>query len=495
MMMPPHSRRRRTFSCISACEASVAVGTQTGDVFLFDGEKCMYRTSIDSCEAGVHAIAFVSPTCIAVGAGDGSIALWQGRDLIWKSLDRYTSMGAITSLDFDTDTAQLLFSTQTGLTELLRVQQRRFASVSAASVESDASEETLPFDKDDLVYHLTHSATVSQTHAGVPTVVAVASGRNDVFASADDTGRVYLWDVVTMRVIAWAKLSCAAATLHLEFAREEYKVIAGCIDGSIRCVVLSTGDLSGAFAARCRESEVLWAIPSASKGSVRTLQVTQLRVAHRNTFRALIAAGDSGIVRVWNADTRQFVTQLAVHSRSVVALTADTGNFNQNGDDRRAGHVWVHSCSNEGTLTTFDCDTLSLAPVLHHGFNGHPLCMAQRKQGERELLLGTSDGSVYVFDEDIAAAVSTLDLQEPVNYIAISPNEKYVAVAAGATITIFTFDTSGNTQLREFTTLSFHTRAVTCVAWTPDCRQLFACANDGSITVSNMYFIDEDLYT
>lgn len=242
-------------------------GTQSGDFTCFQLKHKLIVFVQNVCAMGVTQIVCVSEDKVAVGGGDGTLALFHVEGKFCQELLKTQLAGSISGLTVSPDGVQLLASTDRGFIYRVRI--------------SDFS-----------------SMLLGENHISAVLDNSYMEGSSDKFATSSEDGTIRLWDANDYSVYARiAQVPTGYPTCTL-FTDEI--IISGWSDGKVR-------------AFRVDNQELLWTIDHAHPSGV-----TAIELAHN--FKFLATGGNDGEIRVWEIRTRELISHLKEHTSKITKI-------------------------------------------------------------------------------------------------------------------------------------------------------------------------------
>jgi WD40 repeat protein len=277
--------------------------------------------------------------------------------------------------------------------------------------------------------------------------IAYPGSISDLFLTCGSDGLVTLWDANDYS----ARLRCPtrAGAHPVCVAASEDIIVSGCSDGRL---------LSYDFA----QGKNLWHIDNAhNKG------VTSVKIA--SNVRFVLSGGVDGELRIWEFKTRDMISQMKEH----VARINDMKLF--------PNDQYAVSASRDRCLLTWDLRAekrLTQHRENHGGIN----CLAVASNQTSVITAGQEKTLTY-WDLRMADPVRTVNLDEEVNTISLSPDDRYL-VTAGTGQVVRVYDVNSSLEKSVGTG---HSRAVQKLSFSPDGKQVVSVGLDHSIMVWNFY--------
>ncbi|CAM9768810.1 unnamed protein product [Chrysoparadoxa australica] len=292
---------------------------------------------------------------------------------------------------------------------------------------------------------------VSGNHCASVNCVAYAAGVSDRFATASADGSVRIWDASDYSIITTAAERGAGEPLCLDMSTD--MLISGWRDGKIRSHDVDTG-------------QGLWLIDNAHHGGVNVVTLS-------NNQRFMVTGGEGGEVRVWELRSRELVSHLKQHGQRVLALALY-------GDD-------VHVLSGSRDKSLICWDLRAEKQVSHH---------TQRMGGINAITLSSDQTMALTVGQE--KRVTCWDLREhnPVTMRDLAPdlNDEAFSIAMSHSGRFFATGGSGMVvKLWGYESMELvasgkgHSDTITCVAFSPDDKQLVSTGADGCVLVWNIY--------
>lgn len=283
--------------------------------------------------------------------------------------------------------------------------------------------------------------------------IAFQENKNDVFATIDDGGYIFIWDNNDLSLLTKCSSGTQVRTRGCCVSlSDDGCVVGGFEDGFIRAYAIT----------KSKFSPLKWEIVNAHKGRISSIYCDKLYI---------LSGGQDGIVRVWARNTRQMITQISIHTKDVVSVFPDCNK-----------PQIIHSCSLDKTVHSFDLKQ-NKKIILHQAKNGSILDMTQRKDHEQELITCGINTPILFWDCDVIEPVQSINYPDKLTSIETSPSGKILA--AGTEF--------GEVIILEMATLKLmgkfigHSSSITKIKWTPDEKQLISTSVDSSICIWNFF--------
>lgn len=463
----------RKFLCCSTLGTNLLCGTTSGDLMIFNSENGLYRAALSLNANGVTSIVTVEEQRVAfIGGGDGRLKKVTGNDTNWQLHGEVQLEGAISSMSASSDGTQLLVCTTSG--RMYRV----------------------------LTNDLTYTVASESPLRGVNDL-ALSPADPSLFVTASEDSFLRLWSlhdytilskfqltrVLPANAASGARAAGAQATgasmltggsndalmtvpTSVAFDTVPGQVVCGWSDGKIRCINM-TGKVG----------VVVWETNGGHKGRVHTVVICPYYFA---------TAGDDSVVRLWSIGKREVVAQMQDHKLRTTSLLIDNTTT-----------TILHSISMDMTHAAYDLERLGVVEGAPRRIASHNvaqcggfLCATQRKDNEREVIVGTADGRLLFLDLDVAQR-PVLEVVEtnrlPISSCQCSPCGQFLAVGLGdGSLGVYRLGTAlrGNTKLNLCEPLlrtPCHSTTVSKCLWTADSRQVISSSKDGDLIVWNLF--------
>mmetsp|Transcript_7868 Transcript_7868/g.18371 ORF Transcript_7868/g.18371 Transcript_7868/m.18371 type:complete len:615 (-) Transcript_7868:106-1950(-) len=287
----------------------------------------------------------------------------------------------------------------------------------------------------------------SQSAAGAIYDVAYPSSISDLFLTASGDGYATLWDANDYS----ATLRCPVrpGAYPTAIVGSQDILVAGCSDGRLMSFDMAQG-------------QNLWHIDNAHKQGVTTLQIAQ-------NVRFLLSGGGEGDLRVWEFKNREMVSHLKEHKAKVNQV-----KLFPNGQ-------YAISCSRDRCLLTWDLrgeKRLTAHREKHGGIN----CLAL-ESNQTSVITAGQEKSMTFWDLRMADPVRVVELDEELQSISISPDDRYLATAGTGQI-VRLWDVA---SAKIVSVGKGHSREIKKLSFSPDGKQVVSAGLDHSILVWNMY--------
>jgi len=268
-----------------------------------------------------------------------------------------------------------------------------------------------------------------------------------MFLTCCGDGLVTLWDANDYS----ARLRCPVKTRSypISCAGSEDIIVAGSNDGKI-------------MSFDCARGENLWQIDNAHRGGVTSLKLS-------SNVRFVLSAGAEGELRIWELRSREMASHLKEHAARVTQVELFPND------------QYAISVSRDRCLLTWDLKTekrLTQHREKHGGIN----CLAIASNQTTVVTAGQEKTLTY-WDLRMADPVRTIDLDEEVMSVSLSPDDRYLATGGTGQV-VKLWDVNAG---REMSSATGHSRVVQKLSFSPDGKQLVSVGFDHSIFVWNCY--------
>jgi WD40 repeat protein len=364
-------------------------------------------------------------------------------------------------------------------------------------------------------------AVAAQAPLGAITDLAIAEDAPEIFATASTDGVVRIWDLSTYSVRSTATATSGTQQQQQQPSQSNpahafRTSTAGGAGGNINNAMIAAPDgapsaivptsiafvpaTRGAFAVagwsdgRIRGIDfrhgatgvVQWSAP-AHKGRVNSVQVTAQYI--------LTSGSEDSAVRIWTLTTRELAGQMQDHKAPVAAAATDVTT-----------DVIVHSCGADGVMCSYDISKTNPNPsvkscqrVATHSYalGGPFTCIAQRRDHEREVIVGTHEGRVAFFDMDVADPVLVIEdkRRARVTCVSVSPTGQYLVVgSADGTLSLYELFSQDGGVCAPILQCACHSTGVARAQWAGDGRQVITGGTDGEVLVWNFFTMPKPGY-
>lgn len=399
-------------------------GTTTGDIGVVQMKNRVMQVLIPACTGGVMSIVCLPShdgiSRVIAGGGDGTVTYLEGRSPGEIVDTRQIRLdGCLKSMSLGHDATEVMAVSDTGSTFLIKTQDPRGLLFSCHNQVSSGA-----------LYDVVH-----------------LRDNSELFLTCGGDGIVTLWDANDYS----ARMKCGVRSraYPVSVAGTEDIIVAGCTDGRLLCYDSMRG-------------EGLWHIDNAHGGGVTSLQVA-------NNVRFVLSGGAQGELRIWKINTREMACNLKEHQARVnqVALFPND--------------QFAISVSRDRSLLTWDLRTekrLTAHRERHGGIN----CMAIQRDQTSVITAGQEKTLTY-WDLRMADAVRSVDLDEEVHTVGLSPDDRYLATA-GSGMKVKIWDLASAAEL---SVGAGHSRVVQKLSVSPDGKQVVSVGLDHSVMVWNFY--------
>ena len=399
----------------------------------------LFKTALVASSNGVHAVCCArgaaaaaaaaagggggggpppSTSAVFLGGGDGLLRCFIGRDTEWVCTAEARLPSRIVSISQSASATWLLVGTATGaMFRVAWAPQGGGAPVSLANgiaSQRGSGGSTLSAFID----------LLETSHTGPVSAVAFHSGSSEACATIGADASVRMWNLNDYKcswivsagaggaipLCLWLAAGAAAgggsgggaagaAAALSTIPGLPSDIYVGYTDGMLRCYAVRRGGEESGASSGGRAPSEMWRA-NAHRGAVTCITGN----------RAVVVTGGSDArVNVWSRSSRELLLSFADHTRPVVGVSVDP----------RAPEV-IYSAGADRCIVTYNlraerrlrAHTLPAADA--HACTITALTQLAHAASERELLAGTSDGRIFVFDPDVpdthAGAVDVLAL-------------------------------------------------------------------------------------
>jgi len=287
----------------------------------------------------------------------------------------------------------------------------------------------------------------NQVSAGALYDVAYLSGISDHFLTCCGDGFVTLWDANDYS----ARLRCPTRTRSypISAAGSQDLMVTGCNDGRL-------------MSFDCAQGQNLWHIDNAHRGGVTSVKVA-------SNVRFAITGGAEGELRVWEFKTKEMVSHMKEHGARVNELKLFPND------------KFAISVSRDRCLLTWDLSTAKRL-TSHQGKHGGINCLAVASNQTTVITSGQERTLTY-WDLRSPDPVRTIELDEEVNSISLSPDDRWLATA-GTGLVVKIWDVNAGAERSRG---AGHSRPVQKLSFSPDGKQVVSAGLDHSVLMWNFY--------
>jgi WD40 repeat protein len=288
-------------------------------------------------------------------------------------------------------------------------------------------------------------------------ISSIVFGNAGTFVTGTRDGFVKVWDITDYACISTRKES-NGAVLCLSLIKDDTAIVCGWEDGKINCYDIELG-------------RQLWYINQAHKLGTTSIAICD-SVEERLQYMA--SGGGDGAVRIWRLGNRELLNQYSEHAKGISKVLVDNQHTNL-----------VHSASLDCTVLSFNLK-ISKRQICHIIKGGHITDMTQRWDSENELVTCDTNGRLLHWDIDVrepVLAIKDAGHLPNLRTCAISPTGNYLAFAGDdSMLKILHVPSSQIVSLGRG-----HSGVITCLAWTPDEKQIVTGGLDSCMCVWNFY--------
>eukprot|EP00485_Elphidium_margaritaceum_P002593 CAMPEP_0202695452 /NCGR_PEP_ID=MMETSP1385-20130828/9033_1 /ASSEMBLY_ACC=CAM_ASM_000861 /TAXON_ID=933848 /ORGANISM="Elphidium margaritaceum" /LENGTH=671 /DNA_ID=CAMNT_0049351475 /DNA_START=49 /DNA_END=2064 /DNA_ORIENTATION=- len=417
----------------------IAAGTNTGEVYLFhsSAHTHMFIDSFQACSISAMVVLFVDADTLIVGGGDGTV-----KKFVHESKAKRWTLHSGIKLDSAVNTLQFTpFSRQ---------------YLVATTVQSN----TYNIDTEKMSHSVFFQSPCNA-------VGGVGFGTlNHIFATLTNRGGIIsTWDLSTHLEVANLKYAAANGTALTYYQHDT--ILCGFDNGSMICLHVG-GNKMG----------VVWEIKTAHRGKVNCMEIC----TDAKSNRLLLSGGDDGLLNVWNFDTQQLISQYHVMTQCVLNIIRDC-----------VYAELIHILGSDGQIVTFSLkrEGIVFRRMVKNQYEfGRVTNFIQNQRDEYELISSTVNGYILIWDQELTELLQSIDCKPIVNSqrlqitaIALSHNAKYLCIGSDCG-EIFIIAMKRKQMVAK---CQIHSHHVTCIAWTPDDKQIITSSSDASIAISNFY--------
>jgi cilia- and flagella-associated protein 52 len=195
----PSSGLKRSYTCSAACGENLYLGTQGGEVVIFNIFNRLYKGCVQVCKNGLYSI-YANSSLLFAGGGDGKLKKVAITDKGWMVEKEIQLYGKITSISEHTEKLEIIVGTSAG--KIYRVLEK------------------------DMQYFI-------HLEAHLNSVIDISFGKsNDQFASIEEEGITMMWDVGEYKCLWSDKGPDKGRSICIS---EDNTVMSGYGDGSLKC--------------------------------------------------------------------------------------------------------------------------------------------------------------------------------------------------------------------------------------------------------------------
>jgi len=277
--------------------------------------------------------------------------------------------------------------------------------------------------------------------------IAYPGNMSDMFLTCCSDGIVTCWDANDYS----ARVRCAAkeGSHPICVAASEDIIVTGCSDDRLLCYDFAKG-------------QKLWHIDNAHKGGATAVKIAA-------NVRFVVSGGADGEVRIWELKTRDMISHMKEHLGRINELKLFPND------------QYAITASRDRCLLTWDLRTekrLTQHREKHGGIN----CLAIASNQTSVITAGQEKTLTY-WDLRMADPIRCVELDEEINSISMSPDDRYIATAGtGQVVKVYDVNSS-----QVMSTGTGHSRSIKKLSFSPDGKQVVSVGLDHSIMVWNFY--------
>lgn len=288
-------------------------------------------------------------------------------------------------------------------------------------------------------------------------ISAITFGNSGSFVTGTSDGLLKVWDITDYACISTRK-EANGAVLCLSLIKDDSQIVSGWEDGTIGCYDIELG-------------RKLWYINTAHKLGTTSIAICD---SVEERLQYIVSGGGDGAVRIWRLSNRELLNQYSEHSRGISKVLVDNTQSNI-----------VHSASLDCTVLSYNLK-ISKRQICHIIKGGNITDMTQRWDSENELVTCDTTGRLLHWDIDVrepVLAIKDAGHLPNLRTCAISPTGAYLAFAGDdSMLKILHVPSSQIVSLGRG-----HSGVITCLAWTPDEKQIVTGGQDSCMCVWNFY--------
>ena len=407
-----------SFMEFSPDRETVYCGTTSGDFAQVNVKRKRIGNAIPACKLGANCL-LSWPDGIIVGGGDGTVTTF---DADMNDVAMATLNGAVKALSFSPDKVEVVAGTDRGFIYRLRLDSLQ-------------------------------ALLIAETHSAPVVAVSYPPLVSDKFSTISLDNTIRVWDASDYSVVTAVMVRDAGAPSSLVYTLDF--LITGWSDGKIRAHDSDSG-------------EPLWQIDNAHEAGVTALGLS-------NNQRYIISGGELGEVRIWELRSREMVSHLKEHTKSVACVVLYD-------DD-----VHALSCSRDRSFLCWDLRNEKRI-TSHVQRMGGMNCVALAKDQTHVLTVGQEKRlSFWDLREQHPVSITDLssDMSDEGQVVAVSHAGNVVATAgSGMTIKVWQYSVEDVTL---FATGSGHSGTILSLKFSADDKQLVSVGHDGLVLVLNLY--------
>jgi WD40 repeat protein len=287
----------------------------------------------------------------------------------------------------------------------------------------------------------------NQVSSGALHDVAYPRDISDMFLTCCGDGIVTLWDANDYS----AKLRCPMKT------RSHPTAVAASVD-----ILVAGGNDGRLQGFDMMQGQPLWQIDNAHKSGVTSVKLA-------SNVRFVASGGGEGDIRIWELRTREMASHFKEHQARITDLQLFPND------------QYAISVSRDRCLLTWDLRVekrLTAHREKHGGIN----CLAVASNQTTVITAGQEKTLTY-WDLRAADPIRTVDLDEEVMSVSLSPDNRYLATG-GTGMVVKLWDTNSGGEVSRS---SGHSRSIQKLSFSPDGKQIVSVAHDHAVLVWNMY--------
>jgi WD40 repeat protein len=427
------------------------VGSTGADLLIFRHDIGVYRAMIPVGSNGVRSLLRLPNGDLLCGGGDGTITTLRGEDLSWEALDSVSE-----SMCYEIFLQSIVYFTCHCICFVNQV--KLGSKITSMTLASNETEFVVGVSSGEVVRCLASGlSTQVVTSCHSSEISSIVFGNAGTFVTGTRDGYVKVWDITDYACISTRKES-NGAVLCLSLIKDDTAIVCGWEDGKINCYDIELG-------------RQLWYINQAHKLGTTSIAICD-SVEERLQYMA--SGGGDGAVRIWRLGNRELLNQYSEHAKGISKVLVDNQHTNL-----------VHSASLDCTVLSYNLK-ISKRQICHIIKGGHITDMTQRWDSENELVTCDTNGRLLHWDIDVrepVLAIKDAGHLPNLRTCAISPTGNYLAFAGDdSMLKILHVPSSQIVSLGRG-----HSGVITCLAWTPDEKQIVTGGFDSCMCVWNFY--------